>query len=192
MASLAAGLIEPHSDAAGRAQHLHRGFARAEIDDANSFCCGAMTLEGAPHLKPKHALAFARRVERIGKFRSALSSNDSGTGAQVALFPEIAAGPGGHQPPDAPAMEESNALLGVDVSGYRDNRRLLRFWWDRGRCSGYREDTVFHLPGHLRRNAADGFDGQKKPAYLALELYTRFTHDRGRVSLATMFSEHRP
>jgi|GEM_PF-7041477 len=26
------------------------GFARTEIDAANSFCCGAMTLEGAPHL----------------------------------------------------------------------------------------------------------------------------------------------
>jgi len=30
------------------------GFARAEIDAANSFCCGAMTWERAPHLKPKH------------------------------------------------------------------------------------------------------------------------------------------
>jgi len=28
------------------------GFARSEIDAANSFCCGAMTLEGAPYLKP--------------------------------------------------------------------------------------------------------------------------------------------
>jgi ribonucleoside-diphosphate reductase alpha chain len=29
------------------------GFARAELDTANSFCCGAMTLEGAPYLKPE-------------------------------------------------------------------------------------------------------------------------------------------
>jgi ribonucleoside-diphosphate reductase alpha chain len=34
------------------------GFARAEIDAANSFCCGAMTLEGAPHLKPEHLAVF--------------------------------------------------------------------------------------------------------------------------------------
>jgi ribonucleoside-diphosphate reductase alpha chain len=34
------------------------GFARAEIDAANSFCCGAMTLEGAPHLKPEHLPVF--------------------------------------------------------------------------------------------------------------------------------------
>jgi ribonucleoside-diphosphate reductase alpha chain len=34
------------------------GFARAEIDAADSFCCGAMTLEGAPHLKPEHLAVF--------------------------------------------------------------------------------------------------------------------------------------
>jgi ribonucleoside-diphosphate reductase alpha chain len=34
------------------------GFARAEIDAANSFCCGAMTLEGAPHLQPEHLPVF--------------------------------------------------------------------------------------------------------------------------------------
>ena len=34
------------------------GYARAEIDAANSWCCGAMTLEGAPHLKPEHLAVF--------------------------------------------------------------------------------------------------------------------------------------
>jgi ribonucleoside-diphosphate reductase alpha chain len=34
------------------------GFARAEIDAANAYCCGAMTLEGAPHLKPEHLAVF--------------------------------------------------------------------------------------------------------------------------------------
>ena len=45
------------------------GFARAEIDAANSFCCGAMTLEGAPHLKPEHLAVFdcANPCGRIGK-----------------------------------------------------------------------------------------------------------------------------
>jgi ribonucleoside-diphosphate reductase alpha chain len=33
-------------------------FARAEIDAANTYCCGAMTLEGAPHLKPEHLPVF--------------------------------------------------------------------------------------------------------------------------------------
>ena len=45
------------------------GFARAEIDAANSFCCGAMTLEGAPHLKPEHQAIFdcANPCGRTGK-----------------------------------------------------------------------------------------------------------------------------
>jgi len=34
------------------------GFARAEIDAANTYCCGAMTLEGAPYLKPEHLPVF--------------------------------------------------------------------------------------------------------------------------------------
>src|SRR5215472_4912119 len=44
-------------------------FARAEIDAANSYCCGAMTLEGAPHLRPEHLAVFdcASPCGRIGR-----------------------------------------------------------------------------------------------------------------------------
>ena len=31
------------------------GFSKAEIEAANSYACGAMTLEGAPYLKPEHS-----------------------------------------------------------------------------------------------------------------------------------------
>ena len=34
------------------------GFSRAEIDAANAWCCGAMTLEGAPHFRPEHLPVF--------------------------------------------------------------------------------------------------------------------------------------
>ena len=34
------------------------GFSKAEIEAANLYCCGAMTLEGAPHLKDEHLPAF--------------------------------------------------------------------------------------------------------------------------------------
>src|SRR5208282_2404913 len=34
------------------------GFSRAEIDAANNYVCGAMTVEGAPHLKPEHYAVF--------------------------------------------------------------------------------------------------------------------------------------
>ncbi len=45
------------------------GFARAEIDAANAYCCGAMTLEGAPYLKPEHLPVFdcASPCGRIGR-----------------------------------------------------------------------------------------------------------------------------
>jgi len=45
------------------------GFARREIEAANVFCCGAMTLEGAPHLKAEHLAVFdcASPCGRLGK-----------------------------------------------------------------------------------------------------------------------------
>src|SRR5262249_37109388 len=45
------------------------GFSRAEIDAANAFVCGAMTLEGAPHLRPEHYAVFdcANPCGRTGK-----------------------------------------------------------------------------------------------------------------------------
>ena len=45
------------------------GFTDSEIEAANDFCCGTMTIEGAPHLKPEHLPVFdcANRCGRKGK-----------------------------------------------------------------------------------------------------------------------------
>ena len=45
------------------------GFSKSEIDAANTHICGAMTLEGAPHLKDEHIAIFdcANPCGRIGK-----------------------------------------------------------------------------------------------------------------------------
>jgi len=45
------------------------GFPRSAIDAANTYCCGAMTLEGAPHLAAEHLPVFdcANPCGRIGK-----------------------------------------------------------------------------------------------------------------------------
>ncbi|MEQ9329697.1 MAG: vitamin B12-dependent ribonucleotide reductase [Rhodospirillales bacterium] len=45
------------------------GFSRQEIEAANIYCCGAMTLEGAPHLKDEHLPVFdcANPCGRLGK-----------------------------------------------------------------------------------------------------------------------------
>jgi len=47
----------------------HLGFSRDQIDAANTFVCGTMTLEGAPHLKDKHLSVFdcANPCGRTGK-----------------------------------------------------------------------------------------------------------------------------
>jgi len=45
------------------------GFTQEEILAATDFCCGTMTVEGAPHLQPKHLAIFdcANRCGRIGQ-----------------------------------------------------------------------------------------------------------------------------
>ena len=45
------------------------GFTREQIEKANEFCCGTMTLEGAPHLDEKHLAIFdcANRCGKKGK-----------------------------------------------------------------------------------------------------------------------------
>ncbi len=48
---------------------LEIGFSKAEVDAANLFCCGAMTLEGAPGLKEEHLAVFdcANPCGKLGK-----------------------------------------------------------------------------------------------------------------------------
>ncbi|MCS7159845.1 MAG: adenosylcobalamin-dependent ribonucleoside-diphosphate reductase, partial [Gemmatales bacterium] len=45
------------------------GFSREQIEAANEYVCGAMTLEGAPHLRPEHLPVFdcANRCGKKGK-----------------------------------------------------------------------------------------------------------------------------
>jgi ribonucleoside-diphosphate reductase alpha chain len=45
------------------------GFSKGEIEAANTYCCGAMTVEGAPHLRDEHLPVFdcANPCGRIGK-----------------------------------------------------------------------------------------------------------------------------
>jgi ribonucleoside-diphosphate reductase alpha chain len=45
------------------------GFTRSDIETANTYCCGAMTLEGAPYLKTEHLPVFdcANPCGRLGK-----------------------------------------------------------------------------------------------------------------------------
>jgi ribonucleoside-diphosphate reductase alpha chain len=63
------GLSAAQLDDPGFDMLAELGFSRAEIDAANTYCCGAMTLEGAPYLKPEHLPVFdcANPCGRIGK-----------------------------------------------------------------------------------------------------------------------------
>ena len=53
------------------------GFTQEEIAAANDFCCGTMTVEGAPHLKAEHLAVFdcANRCGRIGQRSIAVNAH---------------------------------------------------------------------------------------------------------------------
>ena len=53
------------------------GFTPAHINAANDYCCGTMTVEGAPHLRPEHLAVFdcANKCGRIGNRFLAVTSH---------------------------------------------------------------------------------------------------------------------
>jgi ribonucleoside-diphosphate reductase alpha chain len=63
------GLTEAQLDDVGFDLLTALGFSKAEIEAANTWCCGSMTLEGAPHLRPEHLPVFdcANPCGRSGK-----------------------------------------------------------------------------------------------------------------------------
>ncbi|HHL43276.1 MAG TPA: vitamin B12-dependent ribonucleotide reductase, partial [Hellea balneolensis] len=52
------GLTDKQIDKHGRDLLPLLGFSEEQIEQANIYCSGAMTLEGAPHLKPEHYAVF--------------------------------------------------------------------------------------------------------------------------------------
>ncbi|GAB5469525.1 MAG: vitamin B12-dependent ribonucleotide reductase [Rhodospirillales bacterium] len=52
------GLPADQLDAPGFDMLQSLGFTKSEVEAANTYCCGAMTVEGAPHLKDEHLAVF--------------------------------------------------------------------------------------------------------------------------------------
>ena len=56
-------------DAPGFDLLAHLGFSKQQVDEANTYVCGTMTVEGAPHLKHEHLSVFdcANKCGKLGK-----------------------------------------------------------------------------------------------------------------------------
>jgi ribonucleoside-diphosphate reductase alpha chain len=63
------GFTEAQLDNVAFDMLVELGFSKEEIEAANVYCCGAMTVEGAPHLRPEHLSVFdcANPCGRKGK-----------------------------------------------------------------------------------------------------------------------------
>ncbi len=107
------------------------GFSAADIEAANTFLCGAMTLEGAPHLKAEHLPVFdcANACGRIGtRFLSAESHIRMMAAAQPFISGAISKTI--NMPNSATVADCSNAYmlswrLGLKANAlYRDGSKL--------------------------------------------------------------------
>jgi ribonucleoside-diphosphate reductase alpha chain len=65
----ALGLRQEQLEAPGFDLLAALGFIRAQVEEANGYVCGTMTIEGAPHLKPEHYAVFdcANRCGKLGQ-----------------------------------------------------------------------------------------------------------------------------
>jgi ribonucleoside-diphosphate reductase alpha chain len=63
------GLTDAQINDSGTGMLKALGFTQEQIVVANDYCCGTMTVEGAPHLKPEHLPVFdcANRCGKTGK-----------------------------------------------------------------------------------------------------------------------------
>jgi ribonucleoside-diphosphate reductase alpha chain len=103
------------------------GFSEDHIEAANIYCCGTMTLEGAPHLKPEHLAVFdcvapcassgVRRVspEAQIKMQAALETFLSGAAAHTVIL--------GHHT----SIEDVQKLL---LTGWELGVKCLRLYRD--------------------------------------------------------------
>src|SRR5262245_64309774 len=60
------------------------GFTREQVNEANAYVCGTMTVEGAPHLKPEHLPVFDC-ANKCGD-RKSTRLNSSHLGISYAVF----------------------------------------------------------------------------------------------------------
>jgi ribonucleoside-diphosphate reductase alpha chain len=107
------------------------GFARADIEAANIYCCGAMTLEGAPYLRDEHLPVFdcANPCGKTGKrFLSAESHIRMMAAAQPFISGAISKTinmPNGATVEDCKAAYMLSWKLGLKANAlYRDGSKL--------------------------------------------------------------------
>ena len=107
------------------------GFSKEQIEAANEFCCGTMTLEGAPHLEKKHLPIFdcANRCGRKGQRYIQFESHIKMMGA-AQPFISGAISKTINMPADASIDDVSRAyrlaweMMNKAVALYRDGSKL--------------------------------------------------------------------
>jgi ribonucleoside-diphosphate reductase alpha chain len=107
------------------------GFSRADIEAANIYCCGAMTLEGAPYLKDEHLPVFDC-ANPCGKTGKRFLSADSHIRMMAAAQPFISGAisktinmPNGATVEDCKAAYMLSWKLGLKANAlYRDGSKL--------------------------------------------------------------------
>jgi hypothetical protein len=113
-----------------------------------------------------YQLARRQIKPTAGQQRLVIWHERSGNRTASRLVSGIASGPERPSTLGRTVNDGDYALLGADVSHYRDRRRLFGLWRHCLRCSRHRKNTILHLPNCLCRDAAVWSARQKKPTDL--------------------------
>jgi len=107
------------------------GFSEDEIEDANLYCCGTLTLEGAPHLLPQHIPVFDCAVP-VGEFSVRRLSAEAQLHMQAAVEAFVSGG----------VAHIVELASGVDIG---DVQKLILRGWELGlrNLMLYRHATIY-------------------------------------------------
>jgi ribonucleoside-diphosphate reductase alpha chain len=108
------------------------GFSREQVETANAWCCGTMTVEGAPHLRAEHLVVFdcANPCGRTGKrFLSSSSHIQMMAAAQPFLSGAIS------KTINMPARATVNDCLEAYLEGWRLGLKALALYRDGSKLS---------------------------------------------------------
>jgi ribonucleoside-diphosphate reductase alpha chain len=146
------------------------GFTRGDIEAANIHVCGAMTLEGAPHLKQEHLSVYdcANPCGRIGKrFLSVNSHIDMMAAAQPFISGAISKTI--NMPNNATVEECAEAY----IKSWRSGLKANALYRDGSKLSQPLSSALMDEDGDEEDTLADAIAAQEPPQVIAQRLMER-------------------
>jgi ribonucleoside-diphosphate reductase alpha chain len=148
------------------------GFSRDDIEAANTYCCGAMTVEGAPHLQEAHLAVFdcANPCGRKGKrFLSVASHIHMMAAAQPFISGAIS------KTINMPARASVRDCAAAYLEGWRLGLKALALYRDGSKLS---QPLAAMLPEDIAEDEAEERPQVQRVVEVTERIIERWVHER--------------